>query len=170
MATTDDDLFEVCMHCHLFVEDAHPFPAHPEQSVFFHLHSDSEADRKLDESHEATPSGMFATLVTWRTFGPRAMRERFTDMCVRSDLTADKLSPGDTVRILTTPEEAKWGHRYQKGAVAKVLAVENWRSIVVTSIHTPVGVDVPTVIVGDRRVPGQVIPIEELALIWKKGQ
>lgn len=68
-------LYEKCDHCHLFVE--------PNESSgdgiaeYVHLHRGNEVDTALDETHEAQPSGRFANLLTWRTYGPLAMRERF---------------------------------------------------------------------------------------------
>lgn len=44
-----------------------------------HLHRGDPLDTVLDESHEAKPSGMRATLATWKAYGPLAMRQRFDD-------------------------------------------------------------------------------------------
>lgn len=86
--TIDDhetSLYEKCADCHLFVEpnesafdsDGNRITA-PEIAGYVHLHRGDDADEALDESHEARPSGMKATLSTWRVYGPEAMRERFT--------------------------------------------------------------------------------------------
>ena len=46
--------------------------------AYFHLHRGDDADDRLDASHAATPSGRKANLLTWKTYGPLPMRERFT--------------------------------------------------------------------------------------------
>lgn len=73
-------LYEKCKHCHLFVEpnSAYPMPGY-DIAEFVHLHRGDEVDEALDESHEPTPSGLKATLDTWRVFGPWQMRQRFVD-------------------------------------------------------------------------------------------
>lgn len=42
-----------------------------------HLHRGDTDDEALDASHEPRPSGMRATLSTWRAYGPAPMRARF---------------------------------------------------------------------------------------------
>ena len=74
--TTDESLYERCAHCHLFVEDNQPEADWV--APYAHLHRGDDADEAIDASHQATPSGMVATLATWRTYGPEAMRARFT--------------------------------------------------------------------------------------------
>lgn len=74
-----DHLYEKCADCHLFVEPNEALgEAQSGIALFIHLHRGDEADEALDESHEAKPSGMKATLATWRAYGPPKMRERFT--------------------------------------------------------------------------------------------
>ena len=75
-------LYEKCLHCHLFVEPNSSFKDSTPQfpiAEHEHLHRGDEADTLLDESHEAKPSGMRATLATWKEYGPLAMRQRFDD-------------------------------------------------------------------------------------------
>lgn len=71
---TTETLYEKCAECHLFVE---PNDQGPEFAQFIHLHRGDYADERLDETHEARPSGLKATLDTWQVYGPSAMRERF---------------------------------------------------------------------------------------------
>jgi hypothetical protein len=68
-------LYQKCLRCHLFIEanDADE----PGLAEFVHLHRGDEADEQIDASHEPEPSGMLATLETWKVYGPEAMRERF---------------------------------------------------------------------------------------------
>lgn len=99
---TIDLLYEKCDHCHLFVGpddncsstgdgctcgwrsslegDAYSeaYVAHlPAAQYYVHFHRGDAADTTLDESHQAVPSGRKANLLTWKTYGPLAMRERF---------------------------------------------------------------------------------------------
>ena len=46
--------------------------------TYEHHQRGDDADIALDESHQATPSGRKANLLAWKTYGPLAMRERFT--------------------------------------------------------------------------------------------
>lgn len=77
-------LYEKCLYCHLFVDEN---PAFQEGvliggmtiATHVHLHRGDDADEALDGSHEPTPSGRRANLLTWKTYGPVAMRERFTE-------------------------------------------------------------------------------------------
>jgi hypothetical protein len=79
-----DTLYEKCADCHLFVEpndvEAHWELGARESDIapYIHLHRGDEADEAIDESHEATPSGMKANLATWKAYGPLAMKRRFT--------------------------------------------------------------------------------------------
>ena len=74
---------EKCAECHLFIEensarldlDGQPIPGIAE---YVHLHRGDDADSAIDESHEAKPSGLMATLNTWKVLGPAEMRARFT--------------------------------------------------------------------------------------------
>lgn len=99
LGETRDVLYEKCAECHLFVEpndanicwvcDGHG--SHiggkctecggtgriGDIAPYTHLHRGDVPDERLDESHEAKPSGMKATLSTWQVYGPSAMRERF---------------------------------------------------------------------------------------------
>jgi hypothetical protein len=68
-------LYEKCDGCHLFIE---PNDEGPEFAQYVHLHRGNDADETLDQSHQAAPSGRKANLLTWKTYGPLAMRERFT--------------------------------------------------------------------------------------------
>lgn len=77
-------IYEKCDRCHLFIDVNHarigqsgqPIPGIAE---YVHLTSGvDDRDDDLDGSHEAVPSGRLATLLTWKTYGPLAMRERFT--------------------------------------------------------------------------------------------
>lgn len=77
VAPATDVLYEKCAGCHLFIE---PNPSGGDGVAgYLHLHRGDAADEALDASHAARPSGMKATLATWRTFGPAPMRARFTD-------------------------------------------------------------------------------------------
>lgn len=70
--------YEKCLHCHLFIE---PNPSYEDDeglAQYIHNHRGDAMDEKLDETHEAEPSGRIANLLTWKTYGPLAMRERFT--------------------------------------------------------------------------------------------
>lgn len=69
-------LVEKCMHCHLFVEANDDDDVEQGAADYVHLTRGDEADERF-EDHEAKPSGLIATLDTWRIFGPSAMRERF---------------------------------------------------------------------------------------------
>lgn len=73
-----EHLYEKCRHCHLFVEPNPAFEDLPGLAEYIHLHRGDEVDERLDEDHEAAPSGRKANLLTWQTYGPLAMRERFT--------------------------------------------------------------------------------------------
>lgn len=75
------DFVEKCKHCHLFIEGNASFEdSTPELPIarYVHLSRGDDADEAL-ENHEAEPSGMIATLKTWRAYGPREMRARFHD-------------------------------------------------------------------------------------------
>lgn len=77
-----EHLYEKCADCHLFVEvnaAAEDFDPSENIQPFDHLHRGTPEDEALDSSHEPRPSGMKATLATWRAYGPEAMRARFTD-------------------------------------------------------------------------------------------
>ena len=76
MITTEQPLYEKCLHCHLFIEPNEAYPAHGRVAPFIHLSRGNEADERF-EDHEPEQSGLVATLDTWRIFGPSAMRERF---------------------------------------------------------------------------------------------
>ena len=76
MTITDDYTYEKCAACHLFVE--RNYVDGPGIAEYVHLHRDDEADRAVDESHEARPSGEIKPLSYWRKHGPEAMRRRFT--------------------------------------------------------------------------------------------
>jgi len=81
--TAEDYLYEKCALCHLFIEPNDSIEGrNPEYeatlALYLHNHRGDEADEALDESHEATPSGMKATLATWQAYGPPEMRARFT--------------------------------------------------------------------------------------------
>jgi hypothetical protein len=67
----DQPLYEKCAGCHLFIEPMN-------EVLYDHLHRGDDADEAIIATHEAKPSGMVATLTTWRAHGPAAMRERFT--------------------------------------------------------------------------------------------
>lgn len=69
-------MYEKCLHCHLFVE---PNGEGPEFAEYIHLHRGDDADERIDESHEAKPSGFIASLDAWKVFGPSMMRERFVN-------------------------------------------------------------------------------------------
>ncbi len=73
----DEHLYEKCRYCHLFVEPNEAYA--PGQNIATHVHlaRGDDADEKLDADHDPTPSGLRATLDTWRVFGPWQMRERF---------------------------------------------------------------------------------------------
>ena len=75
-AVSEQPLYEKCARCHLFVEDNQP--EFDRVASYVHLHRGDDADESIDASHEATASGMVATLATWRAYGPEAMRARFT--------------------------------------------------------------------------------------------
>lgn len=77
MTFTTEHLAEKCKHCHLFIEPN--LDAGPGIAEYMHLHRGDEADEALDADHEPEPSGMIATLATWREYGPREMRARFHD-------------------------------------------------------------------------------------------
>lgn len=87
----DAQLAEKCADCHLFVE--------PNQATgndiapYVHLHRGDEADDAIDGSHEAKPSGMKATISTWRAFGPAAMRARFTPAEPRPPVDEEETRP-----------------------------------------------------------------------------
>lgn len=73
-------LYQKCKDCHLFIEENYVEPGNPHgYAPYVHLHRGDEADEAIDESHEATPSGMKATLDTWKACGPVEMRQRFDD-------------------------------------------------------------------------------------------
>lgn len=69
-------LHEKCVHCHLFVEANDDDDVENGAAEYVHLSRGDAADERF-EDHEAGPSGLIATLDTWRIFGPSAMRERF---------------------------------------------------------------------------------------------
>ncbi len=71
----DSRLYEKCAGCHLFVEPIGSLA--PNASSYEHLDRGDEADEALIITHDPAPSGMKATLATWREFGPREMRRRF---------------------------------------------------------------------------------------------
>lgn len=64
-------LYEKCAYCALFVED--------DNGQYHHLSRGDDADDAIEASHDATPSGLIATLATWRTIGPPDVRARFVD-------------------------------------------------------------------------------------------
>ena len=71
-------LYEKCLHCHLFISEN---PSHEEGddlAPYIHDHRGDHMDETLDATHDAEPSGRRANLLTWKTYGPLAMRERFT--------------------------------------------------------------------------------------------
>lgn len=72
-------LYQKCRDCHLFVE---PNDVDVEDGIapYVHLHRGDDADEAIEESHQAQPSGLLATLDVWKQFGPPAMRVRFTDL------------------------------------------------------------------------------------------
>lgn len=82
-----DEVYEKCAMCHLFVEPndaafddqgnriADPQPL----AEYLHLHRGTPEDEKIDNDHEARPSGLRASLSAWREFGPPEMRARFVD-------------------------------------------------------------------------------------------
>lgn len=78
VAVAVEHLYEKCRDCHLFVEpnDAKQSPDDG-LAEYIHLHRGDDADEEL-ASHEAMPSGRKANLLAWKTYGPLAMRERFT--------------------------------------------------------------------------------------------
>lgn len=68
--------YEKCSQCHLLIE-RNDAPDGDGYAEYVHLHTDDDADRALDESHEARPSGESHSLLYWKTYGPPAMRARF---------------------------------------------------------------------------------------------
>ena len=68
-----DQLYEKCDGCHFFIEP----DAYAHDSPWVHLTRGTEVD-DLMTCDEARPSGRKANLLTWKTYGPLAMRERFT--------------------------------------------------------------------------------------------
>lgn len=72
-----DILYEKCLHCPLFVFDNPANDDGPNVAAFMHSSRGDEWDERYDEDHEATPSGLKATLLTWRVYGPVEMRVRF---------------------------------------------------------------------------------------------
>lgn len=73
----DEQLYEKCRFCHLFVEPNEAYVPGENIATHVHLARGDDADEKLDADHDPTPSGLRATLDTWRVFGPWQMRERF---------------------------------------------------------------------------------------------
>jgi len=75
-----DRLYEKCLHCHLFVEPNYSWAAGAAEGLapYVHSHRGDDMDERLDADHEPAPSGRKANLLTWKTYGPLAMRERFT--------------------------------------------------------------------------------------------
>jgi hypothetical protein len=71
------EMAEKCSLCHLFVERNFAHIEGDGLAEYVHRHRGDDADDALDMSHEPRPSGMIATLRTWRTYGPDLMRERF---------------------------------------------------------------------------------------------
>jgi len=71
-------IYEKCAECHLFIEQ-NPVKAGPGIAPYIHLDRGDDADELITSTHDATSSGMRATLATWKVFGPPAMRERFID-------------------------------------------------------------------------------------------
>ena len=69
------NLYEKCSFCHLFVELNED--SDPDIAGFIHLTRGDDADDLIESTHDAQPSGMRATLDTWKTYGPIEMRERF---------------------------------------------------------------------------------------------
>jgi hypothetical protein len=70
---------EKCAHCHLFVESNDAVSVEQGFAEYIHLSRGDEADEAIEGTHEAKPSGLIATLDTWKQFGPLEMRKRFTD-------------------------------------------------------------------------------------------
>lgn len=95
--------YEKCLHCHLFIELN--TEAGEGIAPYLHMHRDDEADRLIDESHEAAPSGMIATLYAWKAYGPLEMRQRFTDYDPTQQPYVLVTDGGVAVSITTHPNE-----------------------------------------------------------------
>lgn len=81
IVTVNEDLvlYEKCLKCHLFIDVNDATSEDESLAPYVHLHRGDDVDTALDESHEPEPSGRLANLLTWKTYGPEAMRERFHD-------------------------------------------------------------------------------------------
>lgn len=90
----DNTLYEKCAHCHLFIESNGEIPATEADrggiAEYVHLTRGDAADNAIEETHDATPSGMRATLAVWKAFGPLAMRQRFDDYVPQDDTPLPK--------------------------------------------------------------------------------
>lgn len=71
-------LYEKCLHCHFFIDNNDAWTNEMNVSKYVHLSRGDEADEAWTEGHDATPSGMVASLSVWKDFGPDLMRARFT--------------------------------------------------------------------------------------------
>lgn len=71
-----ETLHEKCGECHLFVYPNAAYESGSGLAQWSHGSRGDDADERI-EDHEPWPSGMKATLRTWRVYGPSAMRERF---------------------------------------------------------------------------------------------
>ena len=101
----DVTLYQKCKDCHLFVEKNGDHRPGNGLAEYLHLHRDDAADRLIDESHEARPSGLIATLDTWKACGPMEMRQRFDDYNPTGQPHVLFTDDGSRVTVTTHPNE-----------------------------------------------------------------
>lgn len=70
-------IYEKCKNCHLFIGENPSYGDTEGLARWVHLHRGDNPDETLDETHQAEPSGLIATIEVWKKFGPPAMRARF---------------------------------------------------------------------------------------------
>lgn len=112
-SAVDDDilgkaetLYEKCKHCHLFIEDNSPGNNPADMAAnggdiadWVHLNRGDEADEAIEETHNAEPSGLIATLNVWKKFGPPAMIARFTLPGFKSDVPPYPMPADDFIGV-----------------------------------------------------------------------
>jgi len=139
--TNSEHRYEVCTHCHLFVEENPSYYPGADYAPFVHLSRDDREDEAIDRSHAAEPSGQVLSLSDWKKYGSVAMRARFEVGLYEGFLELQEHGIYDTYPLTALVE----------------FTVEQYRSMALSAIRMNFGEFNEWLLTWERRGHGKII-------------